>query len=375
MDEYIEEYNRILEGTNFVVKIRDQIGYLESAERFEEEIKYINIINNYDDEHHESYNLVLKINDTKKTVIIYEDIYSDVYMRYEIDEEKYKLIKKIIEKTIELLKKQYKNNADEEDKYQIEKHHFKKVLGIDKINEEVMLKYYKKTGVINNFASLIDIQNMRRSNDQSDLLKIKKIEIINNLLKELGYTSVMDKQLIEKETISNKINELIETNKFFNCSKERDLLFPSIKDRLNTFKSIMSYMNSIFCNYGFNLQRVRIRDRKKSVNKIDNYKIELLNGIDEIIKFRIAQNYKFYDSNNLILLNNKFIDDRVVLWKDLAPQKIVDNEKIIFIKKDKIVYINTENDNTNLDIDYELNYDFDNLYDNTQKTNDIINIL
>ena len=53
----------------------------------------------------------------------------------------------------------------------------------------------------------------------------------------------------------------------------------------------------------------------------------------------------------LLFIKIKIVDDKVVLWKDLTPQKIVDNEKIIFIIKDKIVYINTENDNTNLDID------------------------
>lgn len=270
----------------------------------------------------------------------------------------------------ELLKKQYKNNADEEDKYQIEKHHFKKVLGIDKINEEVMLKYYKKTGVINNFASLIDIQNMRRSNDQSDLLKIKKIEIINNLLKELGYTSVMDKQLIEKETISNKINELIETNKFFNCGKERDLLFPSTRDRLNTFKSIMAYMNSIFCNYGFNLVSEQLRKKKISKkNKVNYYKIELLNGIDEIIKFRIALRYKFYDSGNLIMLNNEFIDNNVILWKELAPEKIIDNCKIVIKKKDiQSLNIILESD---VFTDEDLNYDYDIMHDNNTQINEI----
>ena len=257
----------------------------------------------------------------------------------------------------ELLKKQYKNNADEEDKYQIDKHHFKKVLGIEKINEEIMLKYYKKTGVINNFASLIDIKNMKISNDPSDQLRIQKINIINNLLKEFGYSSIMDiDTLIEKNVLINKIEELKRTNKFFNCGEERNLLFPSIKNKLKEqidkidkdelkeeskyFKSTLCYMNSIFCNYGFCLSLEQKRDRSKSKNMINYYKIELLNGIDEIIKFRIALNYKFFDSNNLIISNNKFIDNKVILWKDLVSENIINNDQIIFNKKEKIININ-----------------------------------
>lgn len=50
-------------------------------------------------------------------------------------------------------------------------------------------------------------------------------------------------------------------------------------------------------------------------------------------------------------------------------------KKLYLLKKIKQYILTQKNDNTNLDIDYELNYDFDNLYDNAQKTNDIINVL
>ena len=282
----------------------------------------------------------------------------------------------------ELLKKQYKNNADEEDKYQIEKHHFKKVLGIEKLNEEIMLSYYRKTGVINNFASLIDIKNMKLSNDPSDLFKIRKIDIIKNLLKEFGYSSVMDtSKLIEKDVLVQKINNLIETNNFFDYDKGRDLLFPSIKNKLNEnsdkdkFKIILCFMNSIFHNYGFKLCLDQVRDRSKSKNMINCYKIKLLSGIDEIIKFRIAQHYTFNDSNNLILQENKFIDDSVFIWKKLAPQKIIENDKIIFVKKSNKEIQIIHNEVDYYDVDCELNYDFDNSHDNAPKINEIINFV
>ena len=281
-----------------------------------------------------------------------------------------------------LLKKQHKNNADEDEKYQIDKHHFKKVLGIEKLNEEIMLSYYRKTGVVNNFASLIDIKNMKLSNDPSDFFKIRKIDIIKNLLKEFGYSSVMDtSKLIEKDVLVQKINNLIETNNFFDYGKDRDFLFPSIKKKLNEntdkdkFKIILCFMNSIFHNYGFKLCLDQVRDRSKSKNMINCYKIKLLSGIDEIIKFRIAQGYTFYDTNNLIILGSKFINDNVFIWKNLAPEKIIENDKIIFLKKDNKEIQIIHNEIDVFDIDCELNYDFDNSHDNAPQNNEIINVI
>ncbi len=103
--EYIKEYSRALKGTNFVIKLRDQIGFLGPEEKFEEDIKYIEIIDDYENNYVEAYQLIIQINDTRKTILIYEDIVVDVYCRYKINEEKYSLIKNIISKTIELSKK------------------------------------------------------------------------------------------------------------------------------------------------------------------------------------------------------------------------------------------------------------------------------
>lgn len=274
-----------------------------------------------------------------------------------------------------LLKKQFNNNASEEEKYLIDRHHFCKVLGVEKLNEQIMEKYYKKTGIINNFASLIDIKNLKKANDPSDLLKIRKIEIINNLLKELGFKSVMDKILIQKETMSAKIDELILNNNFFNSNKEKNILFPSSKDRLKTFKSCICYMNSIFSNYGFNLVLEQLTQKKISKkNKVNYYKIELLNGIDEIIKFRIALGYHFNDNNNLLMIDKQFINDNVVLWKDLAAKSIVQNDKIVIKKKDTLpINIILELDEFT---DADLNYDYDKLHDDyTQNNNNITDVL
>jgi hypothetical protein len=63
---------------------------------------------------------------------------------------------------------------------------------------------------------------MKLSNDPSDLLKIRKIEIINNLLKEFGYSSVMDiGKLIEKNVLVKKIEDLINSNNFITYDLSR----------------------------------------------------------------------------------------------------------------------------------------------------------
>ena len=104
-EEYVKEYEKIVKGTKFVVKLRDQIGYLGSATRFDQDIKYITIVDYYNPDWNEEYELTIKINTTSSIVNIYEDIVVDVYVGYEIDDVKREILKKIVDKTIELSKK------------------------------------------------------------------------------------------------------------------------------------------------------------------------------------------------------------------------------------------------------------------------------
>lgn len=119
--------------------------------------------------------------------------------------------------------------------------------------------------------------------------------------------------------------------KFFNCGKERDLLFPSTKDRLNTFKSIMSYMNSIFCNYGFNLVSEQL------TKKID---MEIINDED-----KITNEYKIYCENIKEKKEQNILEINELLVSKNNISKIFDNEKY-YLKvteiKNKIKSLNKE---------------------------------
>lgn len=95
--EYIEEYNRVLEGTNFIVKPRDQKNLPE--------IKFIDIIDPYDKIGGEEYQLTIQINEKTKTVYIYEVIYTDAYLQYIVDGDRSSILKNIINKTIEISKR------------------------------------------------------------------------------------------------------------------------------------------------------------------------------------------------------------------------------------------------------------------------------
>ena len=104
-EEYVKEYEKIVNGTKFVVKSRDQIGYLGSATKFDQDIKYITIVDYYNPDWDEEYELTIKINSTSSIINIYEDVVVDVYAGYEIDDEKREILKKIVDKTIELSRK------------------------------------------------------------------------------------------------------------------------------------------------------------------------------------------------------------------------------------------------------------------------------
>jgi ABC-type uncharacterized transport system substrate-binding protein len=73
------------------------------------------------------------------------------------------------------------------------------------------------------------------------------------------------------------------------------------------------------------------------------------------------------------MLNNNFIDNNVILWKELAPEKIIDNCKIVIKNKDiQSINIILESDDFT---DEDLNYDYDIMHDNNTKINEkLINV-
>jgi len=207
-----------------------------------------------------------------------------------------------------LLLKQTKEIATMEEKYQIEKKSLKNKLCVELLNEPILKAYYKNTEVINKFASLIDIRNLKLTDTLDDNINIKRIECVNKLINNMGYDNLFDEKIIPKEQIEERIikHPLI-NNK---------LLFPNSK--ATSFKARIGYINGIIKGYGLKLNRIRKHNRKPHNTLLNYYKIEFINGINDITKLRIKKGYKFYDNCSYLLIDNKLKDPNIKTWNDLT---------------------------------------------------------
>jgi hypothetical protein len=212
--EYIKEYKKILKKTDFVVKLKDfklkdfELKDLELKDQ-KGDIIYIYIIDRYDKLYGDDYQLVVKINDTTKTIIIYENLDMDAQINYKIDQDEYELYKKIILKTIELGKKNLKEIIISDNLHVLERD-FLKEIGFKYLYDAYLEK--KKTKSI----SLKLIQMIIVKNVNIDYNKISKLnedkKRIMNILKEVKIIYKSNKELIDfkKEMVKASYWEIIE---------------------------------------------------------------------------------------------------------------------------------------------------------------------
>ncbi len=224
IEEYKEEYKKILEETNFSVESRE----IDDIK----DIKYIDIIDIYNEVTGEEYQLTIRINDKTNTVSIYEVIYTDIYYQYKIDDIKSELLKKIVNKTIEISKR---NNMRKilisDDLYGISKE-FLLASGFKYIYNEFLEK--TKTRRINlKIIQMIIIKNIMTEYNQSSKLDEVKDKILL-ILKEVKLIYKSNKELIDFKKEMDKLDYWklieIEINKYFELDK---LELPPVNNELS----------------------------------------------------------------------------------------------------------------------------------------------
>lgn len=183
----------------------------------------------------------------------------------------------------ELLKKQQKNEATEEEKYMIERHTYEVVFGIEKIDEEFMKKYYKKLDIIKKHKGLLKDEEIEeyyfKNDDNYDVNKtILKIEKVRQIIKAIGYKDCYDKKEIKRAEFEKNIKEAMRIVKDYHKINNKQI---EIRD---TNKGMIGAVNTILHEYGveivFNGKPVKIN---KQLKKIEGYKIRPKDGIDKYV--------------------------------------------------------------------------------------------
>jgi hypothetical protein len=211
----------------------------------------------------------------------------------DLDDEKVDELLKVPDITIIeydiLINKQSDSQATAEDKMKIKKYVFKKCLGVDILNQELIDNYDFST--IKKYIGLIDSHNIIKSTDNKYTEEIKRVEIVQKLINDLGFNNLYD-----RETFQNKDEFLsrIEHLDNFKDDKSLRILFNcrSIKSNFDSIKSFLGCMNSMLEPYSIKIQSNRKKENQKEVYY---YSLNYISGreyIEELLQYRINKGLK-----------------------------------------------------------------------------------
>jgi|SaaInlStandDraft_4_1057021.scaffolds.fasta_scaffold02228_6 hypothetical protein len=189
----------------------------------------------------------------------------------------------------QLLLKQKLSKTTRLDKTKIEKHSYKKIWKVDKVDKDFLDKFYGKNNMIHNLRFLVnennEVDNEFLNYDKAK--KIKKKKIVKSLINDIGFDDIYDKKTIYRDDFIAKIDNIKNNNELFKNPKKNQTLFGFYKGKLNnidTPKQFLGLVNGIFKNYGFCLKKYQKRiqlDNVKQFNMV--YKLKNNKQIDKYI--------------------------------------------------------------------------------------------
>ena len=193
----------------------------------------------------------------------------------------------------ELLVKQKHNIGTEKDKLMIEKEIYKRDLGVDILNEEILKPYYKKTSCIKNFFHLLHDDTVFEGNTQHTDDSNSRVDIVRKLIKLMGWESVNDKKVLNQDEFEDGIIQLVGKSKAFTDPKMTKMLFGMSKCKIETTdkKKALRYINELFKHFSIKID-VSYSGRREAKNQ--KYSLVELNSISEIIYNLIQREKRGY---------------------------------------------------------------------------------
>jgi len=204
-----------------------------------------------------------------------------------IDDEQYK----------ELLTKQKKNKATSEDKLKIKKHATKLSLGLDELSTQVLNVFDLHS--VQNFTSLIDIDNIKKNDDNQTLEAIDRSKTVKQLIQEIGFKHIFDKKEIDQKTFLKTVDNIIKTNKMFTNMSNTRIRFGLDKDtHCKTNKAFLGFVNTLIKRYSLKIKyvRKRVKDEKE---KQAFYRLDQLHCINELVEYKVLKRHILHDSDNI----------------------------------------------------------------------------
>jgi hypothetical protein len=211
-----------------------------------------------------------------------------------------------------------------EDHYKLAKHFIKIHTGLDTINNEIV-RLFRHTDLVYNFACLIDDANVRSKDPIKHSENLMKLNYVRTIINKLGYQSAFDKSLIRHEKFETSMNNVIEylTNEY-STNKRFNMIMNKTKHNIRnmrgkSLKAMLGYINSFFSIYGLKISTVQ-KQEGSYVKKTNYYKLQCLYNVDELLEYRINKGYKFEDNDN-IFIKPSTINGYQFQYKDMVNER------------------------------------------------------
>ena len=209
-----------------------------------------------------------------------------------------------------LIQKQVDNWATAEDKLKIKRYIFKKCLGLDYLNCDELGRSIVKNydfSTLKKYVGLISDKNIPFSNDNFYIEEVKKVEVIKNIIENLGFKNMYDRTT---KLSSDEFKQRISLLDVFDDDKAMRILFKirSIKNKFDSLKSFLGCVNSILQPYS-----LKINSNRKKINQIETqvYKLDYVLGrenIDELLQYRINKGFSINTDIRHFTNNNYYAE-------------------------------------------------------------------
>ena len=146
----------------------------------------------------------------EKTEIMHEkgtnELYNEIILCENITQNEY-----------DIIETQKKNNeCSKINKIKALKFYYLYKLGLKNLNLDVLKTFYNKTNLINNFLSIIDIQNYKQNQEAENIKKYNKLILIKQLLLDFNINNIFDTNYnISESEFTNYFDNSINNNKIF----------------------------------------------------------------------------------------------------------------------------------------------------------------
>lgn len=188
------------------------------------------------------------------------------------------------------------NIATENEKFSFQKYRFKKFWKLDEVNDKLLNDYFRNEIVMNRLLMLLKIEVI--DDDYLDYDVNEKIEVLNKIIKILGFDMNNLNIVLHADEYYKNINKLLTDSEFSKNYDKIRTLFNRPKTKLNVNmkgSGLAKFLNGFFEQFGM---YIKCKETKKMIDikrsSTMNYSLSINNKYINVIEKIKAENHQIY---------------------------------------------------------------------------------